>query len=124
MALDNLTPETRLEYYLDKIAQNSGGGGASCVFNVEMTSDGAGNYTLSKNYREIKAAVTAGQIVQITLTDIRFLKLYTVSSIGENYGTEEYSVGVFNPDNQDGEAWSFTASSETGTLTYTGVSPE
>lgn len=120
MALDNLTPETRLEYYLDKIAENSGGGGASCVYNVEMTSDGAGNYTLSKNYREIEAAVTAGQIVQITLTELEFLTLYTVCRIS----TKEYRIDIFSPYNNDKEAWIFTASSETGTLTHTEVTPE
>lgn len=63
MALDNLTPETRIEYFLDKIADGKGGGGASgLVTNVVKQGD---DQYLDKTAGEIKAAMNAGAPVYV-----------------------------------------------------------
>ena len=65
--MENLTPETRLEYYLDKIAAGGGSSGGGGIFKVTVTEEedpqtGSTIYTLDKNYTEITTALNNGML--------------------------------------------------------------
>ncbi len=76
MALDNLTPETRIEYFLDKIADGKSGGGASgLVTNVVKQGD---DQYLDKTAGEIKAAMNAGAPVYVICDGIDSANEYQI----------------------------------------------
>lgn len=59
--MENLTPKTRLEYYLDKIAQNSGGGDTPSgdFFPIHISWSNQ-EYTADKTFAEIQQAAQDG----------------------------------------------------------------
>lgn len=62
----DLEPRDWLEYYLDKIAENGGGGGGAGVMFANLTYVGGEfAYRLDKTYSEMLAAIQAGTLVII-----------------------------------------------------------
>lgn len=61
----DLEPRNWLEYYLDKIAENGGGGGAGVLFAYLTYAGGDFPYRLDKTYSELLAAIQAGTLVII-----------------------------------------------------------
>ncbi len=118
--MENLTPETRLEYYLDKIAAGGGSSGGGGIFKVTVTGeeDQYGNtiYTLDKNYTEITTALNNGMLPIFIETEtegdfyqctINYLQAYGFSS---QYCVQIRTPSTITPD------LTFFASESTGVL--------
>lgn len=120
--MENLTPETRLEYYLDKIAAGGGSSGGGGIFEVTVTGeeDQYGNiiYTLDKNYTQITTAFDNGMlpifIEAETLGDAYGYNIWHLSGYGYSFTSEYYVLvrthSTITPEHR------FVASEPTGVL--------
>ena len=79
MAMKDIEPKTRLEYFLNKIAENNNGDGeqGGGVFLVNFT-DTLGITTLSETFGAIKQAYLAGQNIRVVYTDEPATTYYNV----------------------------------------------
>ena len=99
---------------------NSGGGGGGGGMTVTVTWDGE-NAALDKNYTEIMESLNAG-IAPVLLSNYEGM-MYSYVLVAAYNETDSYSVvlGMLNGNSSGVEIipFEFTASSATGTLTYT-----
>ena len=118
-----LTPETRIEYFLNQIAEGQGGGGGSGsgenVLTIGMTvleSNNVKTYTLSATYSQIISAISSGKSVNVCWVDETDPDIteYHCSVVETAYSYDgSYSVSL-----PYGGGMSFTSTSEDGELKF------
>ena len=115
--MENLTPETRLEYYLNKIAAGGGSSGGGGFFKVTVTGteDQYGNitYTLDKNYTEITTALNDGMLpifIETFEGESYGYNIYYLHVCGFNSSSGKYTVMIQTPEH------TLVASEPTGVL--------
>lgn len=119
--MENLTPETRLEYYLDKIAAGGGSSGGGGIFKVTVTGEedpqyGTTTYTLDKNYTEITTAFNNGMLPIFIETEAEGdFYACNISYLNAYGATSEYVVQIKALSNTNSER-TFYASEPTGVL--------
>lgn len=67
---DNVAPATRLEYFLKKASESSGGGGAEPLLVGTTFVDNV--ITLDKTYKQIRDAILAGSSVVIQMPNVDY----------------------------------------------------
>lgn len=115
--MENLTPKTRLEYYLDKIAQNGGGGDTPSgdFFPIHISWSDQ-EYTADKTFAEIQSAAQDGlALYAIYNGQIYFLMDDILSTTQVSFGSTpsfEYDGGTVDKIQIDQEYFTITSENE------------